>query len=403
MRGLFAVLSLALYAGPAFSAATGALLDVVRVDGDKKPNSYIVKLKDGVSKDSVFDWFSSIMGSDSDITHSEGHPDLFNGFAGTFTEKDLDTLRSSKDVEYITEDGYATASAVNVQTNAPWGLSRISSRNKLPEGSDPKASNYEYRYDDSAGEGVDVYVIDTGIFISHPEFEGRARIGATFISDNNNDENGHGTHVAGTVGSKTYGVAKKVNLIAVKVLGKDSRGSISGIISGVNWVSTQAGQSGRPSIASMSLGAKDSKPLDDAVASLIKSGVHSVVAAGNDNIDAKGTSPARVPAAITVGATDINDARSWFSNYGASIDVFAPGSSILSTTHDGKTGYMDGTSMATPHVSGLVATFLSKNGKSSPAYMSGYVKGAAHNFAVSNNPFLSSTTQKLAYNLEGAY
>jgi len=242
-------------------------------------------------------------------------------------------------------------------------------------------------------------VIDSGIFVSHPDFEGRAVIGASFTGDNDNDEDGHGTHVAGTVGSKTYGVAKKAHLIAVKVLGKNG-GTVSGFVDGVNWVRTEVGKSGKPSVASMSLEAKGSKPIDDAVESLIKIGIHCVVAAGNHNVDAKDTSPARVPAAITVGATNITDARTWFSNYGASIDVFAPGSSILSTTNDGKTGYKDGTSMAAPHVSGLVAYFISKNGNSSPADMSEYIKGAAHSSAVSNNPNLLTTT-KLAYNLEG--
>jgi len=339
----------------------------------------------------------SLLGPDSSITHSDWNPDVFNGFAGTFTDKDLDTLRTSKDVEYISPDAIVTTAAVVPQYNAPWGLSRISSRGRLLPGNNPQATTYSYFYDDSAGRGVDAYIIDSGILISHPEFGGRARVGATFGYDNDNDENGHGTHVAGTVGSRSFGVAKQVNLIAVKVLGPNGSGPTSNAISGVNWVATQSSKTGNPSVVNMSFSSPANQAIDEVVAALIRIGVHCVVAAGNSNVDASTRSPARVPSAITVGATDITDARATFSNYGAVLDIFAPGVSILSTTNVGATGFMSGTSMATPHVTGLIAYFMSKSGYKPPPVMSDYIKRVANGFAVTNNPD-STTTRALAYN-----
>ena len=194
--------------------------------------------------------------------------------------------------------------------------------------------------------------------------------GFTAINDGlgTNDGNGHGTHVSGTVGGSTYGVAKNVTLVAVRVLDSSGSGTNSGVISGVDWV-TSDHQPGQPAVANMSLGGGASTALDTAVANSISDGVTYAIAAGNSNLDACTQSPARVPSAITVGATTITDARASFSNFGTCVDIFAPGNNITSSwnTSDTATNTISGTSMATPHVTGVAALFLETNPGASPA------------------------------------
>jgi len=219
-----------------------------------------------------------------------------------------------------------------------------------------------YFYDESAGEGQVVYVIDTGVNIEHEEFEGRAKWGKTMISGaKDTDGQGHGTHVAGTVAGKTYGVAKKATVIAVKVLGDNGFGSNSDVIAGVNWVADEVKKSGKKAIVNMSLGGSYSRALNNAVIQAIKeAGLIFVVAAGNDDINAEYASPASVAEAITVGSTAEDDTRSYFSNYGRVVDVFAPGNNITSAWIGSKsaTNTISGTSMAAPHVAGLAAYLL---------------------------------------------
>jgi len=256
------------------------------------------------------------------------------------------------------------------QTDAPWGLQRISQDAKLSNQNDA-ALTFTYNYDDSAGSGTDVYVVDTGINTAHVEFEGRARWGATFGGYANADGNGHGTHCAGTIGSRRYGVAKKTNLIAVKILSDAGSGAVSDIVSGLNWVASSVKSSGRPSVVSMSLGGGASTPLDNAVASLTGAGIHVAVAAGNSGTDAGSTSPARAPSAVTVGATGISDAKPSWSNYGSVVDIWAPGLNVISTWMGSTTATnsISGTSMATPHIAGLIAYLAAKDGNISPAAM----------------------------------
>jgi len=223
------------------------------------------------------------------------------------------------------------------------------------EPKDDLALTYTYIYDDSAGGGVDVYVIDTGIQTDHPEFNGRAHWGATFGGYLDMDGNGHGTHCAGTVGSLHYGVSKAVNLIAVKVLGDDGFGWWSDIISGIDWVATTVASTGRPSVASMSIQGGAYDPVDEAVTNLVNSGVPIAIAAGNFAEDAQFVSPGRTPSAITVGAMDINDNMASFSDFGTLVDIFAPGVNVWSTWIGSTTNLDSGTSMATPHVAGFVA------------------------------------------------
>jgi subtilisin family serine protease len=273
------------------------------------------------------------------------------GFAATLPAKAVDRLRANPDVAYIEAD--TEVSADTTQSPATWGLDRIDQR-ALP-------LNNAYTYTPT-GSGVRAYIIDTGIRRTHSQFGGRAVSGYTAINDGRgtDDCNGHGTHVAGTVGGSTYGVAKSVSLYAVRVLDCAGSGTNSGVIAGVDWVTANRV---RPAVANMSLGGGVSTALDTAVNNSINSGVTYAVAAGNDNTNACNSSPARTAAAVTVGSSTSTDARSSFSNYGTCLDLFAPGSSITSAWHtsDSATNTINGTSMATPHVAGVAALYLQGN------------------------------------------
>ncbi|KAJ3508472.1 hypothetical protein NLJ89_g5739 [Agrocybe chaxingu] len=324
--------------------------------------------------------------------------DNMGGFAAHLSADQLHAVRASDKIESICEDGIMKIGGATVtQTDAPWGLQRISQKAKLSSTS-ASALNYKYTYDSSGGEGVDVYVVDTGINIAHVDFGGRASWGATFGGYANADGNGHGTHVAGTAGGTRFGVAKSAKLIAVKVLSDSGSGSVSDIISGLNWVMNKAKSTGRPSVMNLSLGGGASSALDNAVASLTKAGVHVVVAAGNSNVDAANTSPARAPSAIAVGATTIADARASFSNYGSVVSVFAPGANIISDWINSTTATntLSGTSMASPHVAGLVAYFVKKDGNITPAAMRTKIQNLAIRNAISGIP--SGTVNLLANN-----
>jgi subtilisin family serine protease len=225
---------------------------------------------------------------------------------------------------------------------------------------------------------VNAYIIDTGIRRTHTQFGGRAVIGFDAINDgrNTNDCNGHGTHVAGTVGGSTYGVAKAVRLFAVRVLSCSGSGSTSGVIAGVDWVTANHI---KPAVANMSLGGGVSSALDTAVRNSIAAGVTYAIAAGNSNTNASNSSPARVAEAITVGASTQTDARASFSNFGSVVDIFAPGSGIRSSwfTSDTATASLSGTSMASPHVAGVAARFLQSNTTASPATVRNAIVNAA--------------------------
>jgi subtilisin family serine protease len=248
------------------------------------------------------------------------------------------------------------------QTGATWGINRIS-QTSLP-------LTGRYSYWASAGLGVDAYVVDTGILLAHKEFEGRAKFGANYAGGANDDCNGHGTHVAGTIGGATYGVAKKVTLIAVKVLDCAGSGTNAGVINGIDYVTrTHKASATKRSVANMSLGGGASTTLDSAVASAVSAGVTFAIAAGNDNANACNYSPARAATAITVGATANTDARATYSNFGTCLNIFAPGTSITSSwigASNTATNTISGTSMATPHVAGAVAAYLGHLANISP-------------------------------------
>ena len=290
-----------------------------------------------------------------------------NGYSVEMTEKEAIRLSSDPRVKFIEEDGVVYANAT--QTGATWGLDRIDQRDRPADG------NYNYT---PTGSGVNAYIIDTGIRRTHSNFGGRAFAGYDAIGDgqNSNDCNGHGTHVAGTVGSTTWGVAKSVRLYAVRVLGCNGSGSNSGVIAGIDWV---ANNHVKPAVANMSLGGGASTATDNAVQNAINAGVTMVVAAGNENQNACNVSPARAANAITVGSTTSTDARSSFSNFGTCVDIFAPGSSITSTwsTSDTATNTISGTSMASPHVAGVAALYLQNNTTASPSAVRNAIVGTA--------------------------
>ncbi|MFD9425461.1 MULTISPECIES: S8 family peptidase [unclassified Streptomyces] len=246
------------------------------------------------------------------------------------------------------------------QDNPPsWGLDRIDQT----ETTGDKA----YTYPDAAGEGVTAYVIDTGVRVTHSDFEGRATSGFDAVDndDDANDGNGHGTHVAGTIAGASYGVAKKADIVAVRVLDDSGSGTTEQVVAGIDWV-TENHQG--PSVANMSLGGGADEALDAAVQKAIASGVTFAVAAGNDSSDAGEGSPSRVPEAITVASSTVDDEQSSFSNYGSVVDIYAPGSDITSAWNDSDDGSntISGTSMATPHVVGAAAVYLGGHQDATP-------------------------------------
>ena len=338
---------------PAFSAGVAA---------ENIPGRFIVTLRDGADARGV----AREHGVAPDFVYGT----VLNGFAGSISDAARAGLLRDARVERIEQDGVVTTQGT--QTGATWGLDRTDQRNL------PLNSTYTYG---NTGLGVTAYIIDTGIRLTHNEFGGRATSGFDAVDGGSADDcNGHGTHVAGTVGGSTYGVAKGVNLVAVRVLDCGGSGSWSGVIAGMDWV---AGNHTSKSVANMSLGGGASTAVDNALKALIASGVTVGVAAGNGNRggrqqDACNYSPARVPEAITVGATDKTDTKTSWSNYGPCVDIFAAGSGITSAwyTSNTATASISGTSMATPHVVGVAALYVQSN-SADPASVASALKANA--------------------------
>lgn len=330
---------------------------------------YIVVLKPGLSEKQIAEhneWVNVLSaanfvkrhGCHDQSPHFFGLP-LVNGYLGRFDEETLKQIRLSPMVAYVEQDKLVHTMLTTTQTGAPWGLSRVSHR-KL-------SNSFDYIHNPAGGEGVTAYVIDTGIKTEHPDFEGRANWGVSIaFPPIDVDLHGHGTHVAGTIGSKTYGIAKNVDLSAIRVMNPLGSGTISDIIKGVEFAvkdhqekvkSKKKGFKG--STVNMSIGGGLSEALDQVANAAVNAGLHLAIAAGNDNEDACGYSPARATGPITVGSTDKEDAKSDFSNHGKCVDINAPGSEIESLGILLDTMVMSGTSMATPHVTGLLLYLLS--------------------------------------------
>jgi subtilisin family serine protease len=355
-------------AEPAFSAQSAI------------PGRFIVTLRDGVDARAV--------AGEHGVAPDYVYTHVLNGFAGSMSEAARAGLLRDARVARVEQDGIARTSAT--QTNATWGLDRSDQRAL------PLSGTYTYT---NTGSGVNAYIIDSGILLSHQDFGGRAVSGYTSINDGNgtNDCNGHGTHVAGTVGGATWGVAKAVKLVAVRVLDCGGSGSWSGVIAGMDWV---AANHVKPAVANMSLGGGASASVDDAVRRMVAAGVATAVAAGNGNQggreqDACKYSPARVAEAMTVGATTSSDSKTSWSNYGSCVNLFAPGASITSAWIGSNTATrtISGTSMASPHVAGVAAQHLQSNPGHSASQVHNAVyalttKGVVKNSKTANNNLL---------------
>ncbi|MFB6812418.1 S8 family serine peptidase [Streptomyces sp. NPDC056387] len=331
--------------------------------------SYVVILDASANKEQL----AKKYGGELKRTYSSG----VNGFSvAGLSETKAKRLAADPAVGKVVQNKKFTINAT--QDNPPsWGLDRIDQT--------AKTGDKKYNYPDSAGEGVTAYVIDTGIRTTHKDFGGRATSGFDAVDndDSADDGNGHGTHVAGTIAGTAHGVAKKAKLVAVRVLDDNGSGTTEQVVAGIDWVTQH--HSG-PSVANMSLGGGADEALDEAVRRAIASGVTFAVAAGNESADAGQGSPARVPEAITVASSTIDDQQSSFSNFGSVVDLYAPGSDITSDWKDSDTATktISGTSMATPHVTGTAAVYLAGHPSATPAQTASALTGAATAGAVTN-------------------
>ena len=351
--------------------------------GELIPGQYIVVLKDDLVTSASVTAIAAEMAATYGGKLLQTYDTALTGFAVKFSLERSTTalagLSQDERVDLVEQDSTVamtednTGDAVDTtQTGATWGLDRINQRNL------PLNGTFTYI---KTGAGVRAYIIDTGILTSHSQFGTRASSGYDAVDGSlpATDCNGHGTHVAGTVGGSTYGVAKGVSLIAVRVLDCSGSGTTSGVIAGINWVTGQRQANPNiPAVANMSLGGGASTSLDTAVQNSINAGVTYAIAAGNSSANACNYSPARVGAAITVGAITSTDQRASYSNYGTCLDIFAPGSSITSAwyTSNSATAILSGTSMATPHVAGVVALYLQNNNVSPATVLSALTANA---------------------------
>jgi hypothetical protein len=347
------------------SASNGAAVYNHDKNAHYVPDEYIVVLNDDVTD---VDTEADVMGKSSGGKVKKLFKRAVKGFTMKLSADGLEVMRKNPKVRYIEQDQIATVTAV--QSGASWGLDRIDQQSL------PLNNSYSYNTD---GSSVDAYIFDTGIRMDHEEFGGRAKFGFDAVPNGTTimDGNGHGTHVAGIIGGKTYGVAKGINLIAVRVLDDNASGYYSDIIGGLDWAIKH--HTTRPAVGNISFGGGTSFVFDEMVRAAIADGIVMCVAAGNTNEDAINTSPARVVDAITVGASTSSDSKASYSNHGSIVDIFAPGSSITSAWRSSSNGYntLSGTSMATPHATGVAALYMEASKIYSPADVQAGIKANA--------------------------
>lgn len=369
--------------------STYAPLHVASTDAQPIDGQYIVVFDEGAPA-SALRAAASRIALTADAGRVHHLYSVIPGFAAELTPQALDALRRNPDVAYVEQD-YRVSIDTATPTDAD-GIDRVDQRQR------PRNGYYENH--GRTGDGVHIYIIDTGIRTSHEEIAGRVGSGFTAIDDGRGVEdcNGHGTHVASTTAGANYGMARAATVHPVRVLTCEGSGSYSTIIAGVDFVREDCPAQNGPCVANMSLGGPASSALDEAVTNAVKSGVTIAVAAGNSNISACNVSPARAPAVLTVAAVDDNDAKASFSDYGSCVDIWAPGVSILGADigSDTDTQVISGTSMASPHVAGAAAQYLSANPGATPADVEAALEGTASTNCVSGNP--SGTPNLLLYN-----
>ena len=358
----------AIAAGLTVIAATAVALPAQAAPAEPTPARYLVRTD---SAHSAADVARDLRRSGADVGHV--YATVLPGLSARLTTAQVRTLRSQGSVESVTPD--PVFHSTTVQKNPTWGLDRIDQRTLT--------GSTSYRYD-TTGRGVTAFVVDTGIRMGHSQFGSRALSGTDLVDhdDDASDCEGHGTHVAGTVGGSTYGVAKSVTLVGVRVLDCEGSGYASDIIAGLDWVVGE--KPSGPAVVNLSLGGDPYPPLDDAVERTVAAGVPVVVAAGNDDVNACQQSPARAPHALTVAATDSKDRRAPFSNFGSCVDLFAPGVAVRSASNASNSAseVLSGTSMAAPHVTGAVARYLQAHPHATPAQTATALTTAATAHAV---------------------